>query len=360
MKQLILGLFSLLLAMASSAQSVTLAVKLKPNKSISIIENAVQVEAKKTLAFQKAFPIAEPITSKSPNNFVDLSNIYQIELNNNEVYKVLDIISKEPSVIYAEILPIDEITLTPNDPDISQQYFLNIINAFSAYDKSTGDTSVVVAIVDTGTELDHPDLQGKLAYNYNDPIDGIDNDFDGYVDNYQGWDFANNDNDPSESENDHGVHVAGIAAAATNNSVGVAGVGFNTKYLPVKVGNNKSITHGYAGIVYAADQGADIINCSWGGSSYSQLANDVVNYATYNKGALVVGAAGNNGQEMMFFPAAYEAVMAVCATDQYDTKAAFSNYGYYIEIAAPGDRIYSTKRNGTYGLDNGTSMALWL
>lgn len=354
-KTLLLVLFSFaFVAIAQNDQ--TLVFKLKNTGALEKV-TALLPYSNKSVGVVKSFPNSSPVTAKAPSQFVDLSTIYQITGTTDYIQEALNQLRHSTALSYVEILPQDEVALAPSDPDINQQYYLNLVDAFQAFDKTQGNANVVIAIIDTGTELDHPDLQGKLAYNTNDTIDGIDNDFDGYIDNYQGWDFANNDNDPTITANEHGLHVTGIAAAATNNNVGMASAGFNTRYLPVKVGNSNSITHGYHGIVYAADQGADIINCSWGGSSYSSFANDVVNYATFNKGALVVGAAGNNNKDQMFYPAAYESVMAVAASDENDLKAAFSNYGYFVDITAPGDKMYSLKRDGNYGLDNGTSMA---
>ena len=204
-----------------------------------------------------------------------------------------------------------------------------------------GSSSIVVAVVDSGVELTHPDLAGK-------------------VDN--GKDFANDDPDASDVHG-HGTHVAGIVAAGTNNSQGVAGIGYDSRVLAVKVlkdDNTGLYSHIIAGIVYAADQGAQIINLSLGGTAPSQAMEDAVNYA-WGKGALVVAAAGNFTEPTVAYPAAYDNVIAVAATNSTDGLYAQSNSGAMIDVAAPGQQIYSTylteKVASGYASSSGTSMA---
>ena len=128
-----------------------------------------------------------------------------------------------------------------------------------------GDTNTVVAVVDAGVAVAHTDLVNQIKYNYGDPINGYDDDFDGYLDNFRGWDFAEKDNNPDIGVSDHGTWVAGISSAEVNNAFATAGAGFKCKFLPVKVATDAGIiVRGYEGIVYAAIQGAHIINCSWG------------------------------------------------------------------------------------------------
>jgi serine protease len=159
----------------------------------------------------------------------------------------------------------------------------------------------------------------------------------------------------------HGSHVSGCAAAVTDNATGVAGAGFRCRFLPVKTSFDNSITsidHGYEGIVYAADHGCSVINCSWGRrGGPSQFEQDIIDYATVNRGALVVASAGNQGKEADFYPASYRHVLSVAATNQYDNKSGFSNYSYFVDLCAPGDSINSTVYNDTYGALSGTSMS---
>ncbi|MFQ6058698.1 MAG: S8 family serine peptidase, partial [Anaerolineae bacterium] len=243
----------------------------------------------------------------------------------------------EPGVEFAEPNYIVHAFGSPNDPYLNQQWALTKIQAIQAWDLTTGSSSVVIAILDTGVDLNHEDLQGKLL---------------------QGYDFANRDNDPSD-DHGHGTHVAGIAAAATNNGRGVAGVSYNCRIMPVKVlSNSGSGSHSWIaqGITYATDQGARVINMSLGGYISSYTLEAAVEYA-WNHGVLLVAAAGNDSTAYPSYPAAYEQVMGVSATDRYDQRASFSNYGSYISVAAPGVSILSTVRGGSYQFWSGTSMA---
>lgn len=305
------------------------------------------------------------VPSESVNKFrqklVDLSLIYQIQFS--PVIKIEEAIQRIKSsgvVEYAEPLYIHQLDFTPNDPSASAQYQLAKISAYTAWDVWTGDTNVVIGIVDSGTDWDHPDLQANIKYNYADTIDGLDNDSDGFIDNFRGWDVSENDNDPMVVSEPHGSHVSGCADAVTNNSIGVAAPAYNCKFLPVKSSldaSTGSIDNGYDGIVYAADHGVSVINCSWGGGGFSQFEQDIINYATYNKNVLVVAAAGNNGQDIIHYPSSYENVISVAATTETDSKAGFSNYNSSVDVCAPGQNILSTLFDNTYASWDGTSMA---
>ncbi len=247
----------------------------------------------------------------------------------------------------------------PDDPLINQQYYLDNIAAFQAWDITRGDTNVVVGIVDTGVELDHPDLIGAIAYNWDDPINGEDSDGDGFVDNFYGWDLGEGNNDPSINNSAHGIHVSGIAAATANNQEGIAGVGYHSRFLPVKTDDELGrLIKAYEGIVYAADQGVDVINCSWGSHfNAGPFGQDIIDYAVLNHDVLVVAAAGNADDDVPFYPASFDLVLSVAATDSLDHKAGFSSYGPFIDIAAPGHQVMSTWVNASYMRGNGTSMA---
>jgi len=288
---------------------------------------------------------------------IDLSLIYELRYSNNfteqQVVKMLEVTSMFE---YVQEYPIPQLCYTPNDTDFVDQYYLNLINAPGAWDINKGDTNVVIGITDSGWEPSHLDLQANIKLNYADPINGVDDDADGYIDNYRGWDLGNNDNDATYESLSHGVHVTGIAAAVTDNVTGVAGVGFNTRFLPIKISNPAGVfTKAYQGIVYAADHGCFIINCSWGDYVKGNFQQDVVNYAL-NKGCLIIAGAGNNSTDDLFYPAAFDGVIAVAASDQSDTKASFSNYGDFINITAPGVSIFNTLATA-YGYNDGTSMS---
>jgi serine protease len=312
---------------------------------------------------EKKFPEVNPLlksNNERGDHLVDLSLIYEVELDGNmTLEKVINSLYKSPVVEYAEPFYIPVLLHSPNDPDVYRQYALQLMKAFDAWQITKGDTNVIIGITDTGIDFDHEDLKNNVKFNYNDPINGIDDDGDGYVDNFMGWDLGSNDNNPQvDNFSIHGPHVSGIAAATTNNQIGIAGVAYNCKFLPVKISNSANVlTHAYEGIIYAANMGCHIINCSWGSPGGGRFGQDVINYATFNKGALVVAAAGNSNKDEKFYPAAYENTLSVAATNSADQKWTGSNYGYFIDVCAPGDFILSAGSANGYTSSSGTSMA---
>ena len=293
---------------------------------------------------------------------VDLSLIYELKYSGNvPLEKAINKLLSLGIFEYAEPHYLPQVEFNPNDPlsDSTNQYHLDRIEAYKGWDISQGDTNVVIGIVDTGTDPAHEDLSGNIKYNYADPMNGIDDDHDGYIDNFRGYDLGMLDNNPTFVNNEHGVHVSGIAAASTNNNIGVAGVGFKCKFLPVKVAEDAggSLIAAYEGIVYAADHGAQIINCSWGGTGAGSYGQDVINYASINKGALVIAAAGNEGLLLDYFPAAYNNAISVASTTSDDKRSTFSNYNFSVDVCAPGSQINSTWPGNQYQKIDGTSMA---
>jgi thermitase len=281
-----------------------------------------------------------------------------------EVETQVAVYGADSMVEYAEPDYIAQPVYDPNDPYYGDgtQWGPQKMFAPEAWDLCMGDSNVVVAVLDWGVDLQHPDLASEMWTNTGEtPANGTDDDGNGYIDDVYGWDFANDDNDPQDDYG-HGTHVAGITAAATDNGVGIAGVAFNSSIMAVKVGDGSTGTAAYSdiayGIMYAADNGAQVINLSLGGYAYSGFLEAVVNYA-WDAGCVVVGAVGNNNVSDPFYPAAYDNVIGVSATDQSDFKASWSNYGAHVAVAAPGVSIYSTYWNGdsTYAPMSGTSMA---
>jgi len=242
-----------------------------------------------------------------------------------------------PLVEYAEPNYIIHAILTPNDPSFPSQWGLTKIGAPQAWDVTTGSSDLTIAIVDSGIDLDHPDLGGKIIL---------------------GYDYVNGDWHPDDDYG-HGTHVAGIAAARTNNSTGVAGVSWGAWLMALKVLNAEG-TGTYAdvasAVTYAADHGAKIINLSLGGDYDSQTLHDAVIYA-HNAGCVLAAATGNDGGSVVMYPAKYAEALAVAATGSTDQRAWFSNYGPEADVAAPGVGIYSTYFGGGYTSMDGTSMA---
>jgi serine protease len=290
-----------------------------------------------------------------------LQNTYLLTFDEiHEADKLIKELEKSGVLEYAEKVPLNKSSVTPNDEKLSTQWHLDKINAQGAWDIHTASSNTVIAIVDDAIETTHPDLSPNIWVNTKETAgNGIDDDGNGYVDDVQGWDFGNNDNNPDPPTSDyyHGTHVAGIASAATNNTVGIASIGYSARLMCIKAASKpRIISFGYEGIVYAADNGADIINTSWGSSYSSITGQNVINYAL-NKGCIVVASAGNDYMEKNNYPAAYPGVVNVAATNNNDLKSGFSNYGSAITISAPGESIYSTYINGSYNTLSGTSMA---
>jgi len=309
----------------------------------------------------KKFPNQQdPNDNRSATNSVkaktDLSLIYDVFYTAKvSPIKAAEWMSSTGAVEYAEPAFIAKPLGVPNDALIGKQWHLAAIKAYDAWDLNTGTGNKTVAIIDTGVDWDHPDLADAIELNLEDPIDGLDNDENGYIDDYRGWNFYDDNNDPNELSWSHGTHVAGLAGAITNNEIGVAGSGYSCKILAIKSGNQLELTHGYEGIVYAVKRNADVINCSWGSTDYTSLGHDVVKYAS-EEGKLVVCGGGNNNNDYNFYPAAFPEAMAVSAADSLTNKATFSSFYYDMDISAPGQVVFSTK-NDTYDYDNGTSMS---
>ncbi|MDW8107822.1 MAG: S8 family peptidase, partial [Armatimonadota bacterium] len=267
---------------------------------------------------------------------------------------VAEILRALPGVRYVEPNYIAYAFATPNDPLFGQQYALTRIQAHLAWDIWQPQRTVYVAIIDTGVDLNHPDLVNKLRRHSNGAV--------------YGYNTLNNSTN-AQDDNGHGTHCAGIAAAEIHNSTGMAGVAaWNpavgnardfVQIMPVKVlsANGSGTLDAVArGITWAADNGAHILSLSLGAGSGAQQLQDAVNYA-WNRGCLIVVAAGNSGSSAPTYPAYYANCIAVAATDSTDTLASFSQYGSWVDIAAPGVDILSTYPGNRYVRQSGTSMA---
>jgi serine protease len=293
----------------------------------------------------------------------ELRRTYVVTFSNfANVNEVIRQIEASGEVDFAEKIPLTKTCLTVNDPSYPSQWGLATINAPLAWNYFSTGSTAVVAIVDDAVDRTHPDLSPNLWVNPGEIAgNSIDDDGNGFVDDVNGFDVGDNDNNPNPTTTayDHGTHVAGIAGARSNNSTGVASIGFSVKLMCVKsTSSATSVTNGYDGVLYAADNGADVINMSWGGSGSSTTTQAIIDYA-FAQGCVCIAAAGNDNVSTMFYPAAYTNVIAVAATSSGDPKAGFSNYGSWVDVSAPGNNIYSTflVSLGSYGNKSGTSMA---
>jgi subtilisin family serine protease len=300
----------------------------------------------------------------------DLSNIVFVQFNPiYSVTSVLQSLNADPNVVYAEQKRMFFVDEVPNDPNYNSMSQFDRISAEAAWDLVKGENgTVVIAIVDSGVDWVHPDLIDNIWNNEDEiPDNGIDDDNNGYIDDVRGWSFQNNSNDPTPLLNGHGTHVSGTAAASTDNNTGVASLSWNCTIMPVNAGSAtsaNSIAFGYPGIVYAVENDADIINCSWGGvGNPSVFEQDIIDFAVEN-GTLVVAAAGNDNLNNdlpgnAHYPSSYNGVLNVGSTSSTsDTKSGFSTYGSTVNVFAPGGNILSTTWPGnSYGFSSGTSMA---
>ncbi|SDY01083.1 S8 family peptidase [Salimicrobium album] len=293
-------------------------VTLKPGKSLS--EKAMNNMGAKTV--------------DDHSGVVD-SKLKVLEVGN--VDAVLKALSHNPNVEFAEPNYTLEATAAPSDPLYSYQYGPENTNTPEAWNTTSGSASQEIAVIDTGVDYTHPDLDDKTI---------------------RGYDFVQNDHDPDD-QNGHGTHVAGTAAAETNNGTGVAGMAPDTNILAVRAldaNGSGSLNDIADAIRYSADAGAEVINLSLGCDCSTKTLKDAVDYA-WNKGAVVVAAAGNDGVSTTFEPASYENALAVGAVDSNNNVASFSNYGAWVDVTAPGVDIVSTVLNDGYSSYSGTSMA---
>jgi subtilisin family serine protease len=274
----------------------------------------------------------------------DLNNIIRLKLKDSgKIDYIIDKLKVDGYYEFVEKVPVRKIISTPNDTDFGSQWSLTKIKADQAWEVNPGGSTVVVAVVDNAIETNHPDLAANMV---------------------AGKDMSSTpdtDPNPPNATFSHGTHVAGIVSAVTNNSLGIASAGNNkVKIMPIKAtpdgGSSNSIYYGFEGIIWAVDNGAKIVSLSWGGAGFSQTEQDVIDYA-FNSGVLVVAAAGNDNNDELSYPAAYNHVISVASLDVSDARSSFSSYGSTVDISAPGRGILSAIPFGLYASYSGTSMA---
>ncbi|MHC1775157.1 MAG: S8 family serine peptidase [Lentimicrobium sp.] len=296
------------------------------------------------------------------NNDSKLVRTLMLEFyDNDKVDQIMAWLRQEPELEYVERVPYDRIYYVPNDSlytlyngPQNWNWHLERIQADLAWDISKGSPEIRVAIVDNAVWVDHPDLAGKIV---------------AQRDTYYNTNNANPPGTGDPAEWSHGTHCAGLAAGMSDNSIGIASVGFNVSIIAVKAAanNNSNSIYGYAGIQWAADNGADVINMSWGGTGYSQTNQNLINTISA-MGIVLVGAAGNDNVTTPHYPSAYANVISVASTDFDDVKSDFSNYATSVDVCAPGGECaggpsgllsttFNTATFGNYDLSSGTSMS---
>ena len=295
--------------------------------------------------FYEHFKVKRVYQSFHFSNSEELLSTLRVEFQNiEEIDNMISAVSELKGVEYIEPVPFIKKDFTPNDLGSAatfqqnNQWYLHRINAQDAWDITKGSKDVVVAIVDDAVEVNHPDLQDNIVSQR---------------------DVANNTNDasPPNANYSHGTHVGGIAGAVTDNNIGIASIGFNTGIMAIRASNSSTtISHGYEGLTWAAENGADVINSSWGSGFYSQTAENAINQMAAS-GAILVSSAGNGGGTDPRYPAGYDNVIAVANLTSNDSKANSSEYGDWIDISAPGSGILGLWPYGNYNSVSGTSMS---
>jgi len=261
-----------------------------------------------------------------------LKRTFMLEFSDyKDIDKVIGVLQSDADIEYAEPVPLPYLCYVPNDPlyaytgsgffAVNANWHLDKISAEQAWDITKGSHNVKVAVLDIAIWTEHPDLINKVVKK----IDLADND------------TITTPASSTDINYSHGTHTSGLVAAESDNNTGVASIGYNTSLIAVKIGRDSdgALIAGYEGIVWAADNGANIISMSWGSAQGGVTGQNVINYA-YNKGIVILASAGNDGTSAVLYPAAYDNVIAVASTDESDAKSSFSQYGSQIDVCAPG------------------------
>lgn len=298
-----------------------------------------------------------------------LDRTYQLTFSGNtNTDNLISTLETLSYIQYAERVPLHFTQgFTPDDYD-SEQYYLDKVEAKQAWEESKGSEDQVIAIVDNAVLLTHEDLSNNIWVNKDEtPDNGVDDDLNGYTDDVNGYDVADDNSDPNPPNQrsksfSHGTHVAGIASAETDNNKGIAGLGFNCHLMAIKCSPDSSdgnvLYNAYDGVYYAIQNNADVINMSWGGPNMTFTGSNIFETAQA-RNITCIASAGNASTNEKFYPAAYNQVMAIGATNQNDEVANYSNYGDWLTVMAPGTDIKSALAGSesAYGQLNGTSMS---
>jgi len=326
-------------------------VKFKPQMDIEAISIQTNLSS-----LSRSF---EKVNAEGLSRIHGRGDLYKLLIDNGtDIKQAVDVLRSEPDVVYAEPDYLARYASVPNDPSYSMQWGLEKVSVEAAWNHTFGSNNVTIAIIDSGIALSHEDLEPNIWTNPGEtPNNGTDDDNNGFIDDISGWNFIDSTNDVQDITG-HGTMVAGIAAARSNNALGIAGVCGNCRIMPVKV----SQVSGFAnysdiasGIYYAVDKGAQIINLSLGGYADSITLKEAIDYAN-SRNVIVIAGAGNDNSSDPFYPAAYADVLAVAASDADDIKTVSSNFGEWVNITAPGQDILTTSLSG-YSNVTGTSFS---
>jgi subtilisin family serine protease len=381
------NLFSLIILLLINSNflsaQTTYFIKYKENVSLSDIEQKVQQD--------QFIPSGSPFQIQADLKSVDylakgiarsndvLGRIIKITfVDDVDEGAFLQLKNLDEDIEYVQKALAYQINIVPDDSLVSQQWALSKIQAYDAWDKTQGADSVIIGMIDTGIDYFHPDLKNKIWQNPGETgngkeTNGIDDDNNGFVDDYRGWDFTDRvgfpfdssggdylgwDNDPLD-EQGHGTYISGIAAAQTNNFTGIAGAAPNIKLMNLRAfdpggyGEEDDVA---AAILYAVQMNVKVLNMSFGDYSFSYVLRDVIQFA-YSKNLVLVGSSGNQNSSDPHYPSGYSEVICVGNSTQDDFRAGNSNYGSTLDLMAPGTQIVTTARNNNYASISGTSAS---
>lgn len=360
----LLTLAAILLCHSIHAQ--VLVGKLKPEYQESLKGDSIQHKRLRTLISILGISKTKGLKVKK-NQKSSLSGIvYMYYKDKENGTDLVEALNQSGYFVYVEEKKgaINRPLFLPNDPfsrpDTGKQDYLAKIHAYEAWEITKGDPNAFICVIDNGLDWNHREFKDKIYYNLGDPVDGIDNDNDGYTDNYMGWDFANHDAIPEDTigpNYGHGTEVAGLATANSNNSFGIASVGYNTKVLPLKIFGNEG--NDYDAIIYAAEHGCKVINLSWGNTYGYQHEQDIINYAALDYDAVLVGATWPVEQEGIYtYPADYKNVISAVGLNATNGKAIPQTYHYWTDISVPSDNVFTSFPKNNFGYNSGISLGV--
>jgi len=345
--------------------------------SVDALNNQFSVQNIKSVFSESEKQSISPVWQE-----LQLDNIYTLTLSNStNLDEAIKLYSENPNILYAQPNHVYKVDFQLDDTLITSQWALERIDAFNAWNITSGSRDVIIAIIDTGIDYDHEDLASNIWINPLEDLvrdgvadsndyNGIDDDGNGFIDDVQGWDFTDapyfvdggdyltRDNDPAD-EHGHGTSVAGITAAVGDNGTGIAGLAFGCRVMNLRAGTSRGLLEEddvASALAYAADNGARVVNMSFGDIISSPLFRDAVSYA-HSRGLLLVASAGNSSSAEVHYPSGFDYTISVGSTDSTDFLSGFSNFGTTVDLVAPGTSILSTLMDDKYGRVGGTSAA---